>query len=63
MIAGKIADQSAETAHVIEQLLIDTAIRAPVGFAQGLFGARCISSPETGEGKLAQKWRLCSACS
>ena len=54
MIAGEIADQSAKTANVIEQLLVDTAIRASVGFTKGLFGAKSISSPETGEGELAQ---------
>ena len=54
MIAGEIADQSAETANVIEQLLIDATLRAPVGFTKGLFGASGISCPETGEGKLTQ---------
>ena len=60
MISGEIADESAETANVIEQLLVDAATRAPIGLTKSLFGARCISGPETGEGKLAQQWRFCS---
>ena len=61
MIAGEIADQTAETANVIEQLLIDAALRASVGLTEGVFGAGGISGPEAGEGKLAQKRWFCSA--
>ena len=61
MIAGEIADQSAEMANVIKQLLVNAALRATVGFTKGLFGASCVSCPETGEGKLTQKWRLRSS--
>lgn len=55
MIACEIADQSAETTNVIEQLVIDAALRVPVGFKKGLFGAGGISCPEPGESELAQK--------
>ena len=61
MIAGEVADQTTETADVVEQFLIDPTLRIAVGLAKGLFSTRRVAGAEPGEGQLTQQERLCAS--
>lgn len=63
MIAGEIANQTAEAADMIEQFLVDSALWAAIRLAKGVFSSRRVPCAETGESQQAQQRRLRVACS
>jgi hypothetical protein len=58
VIARQLTNQAAESANVLEQLLVDAPLRSLLRLLERSLRAGSVSGPEAGDGELAQKRRL-----